>query len=102
MTWNERRKGWVKRTREPSSSAPVPPPDVPTVPSPERPVVIPPFPTFSPASIAELLKVYRSTVQYWLSAGKLECYRDNLGEAYVVRAELVRFVREYLKKGVQG
>lgn len=64
--------------------------------------VIPPFPTFSPASIAELLKVYRSTVQYWLSAGKLECYRDNLGEAYVVRAELVRFVREYLKKGVQG
>lgn len=65
-------------------------------------IVIPPFPAFSPASIAELLKVYRSTVQYWMTAGKLECFRDNIGEPYVMRAELIRFVREYLKRGVQG
>lgn len=67
-----------------------------------RPLVVPPFPAFSPASIAELLKVYRSTVQYWITAGKLDVYRDNLGEPYVLRAELIRFVRDYLKKRVQA
>ncbi|MCS6297151.1 MAG: hypothetical protein H8K09_13025 [Nitrospira sp.] len=103
VTWNERRKGWVKRSGLPSAPAgppqvaePQPAPAVPSV------IIIPPFPAFSPASIAELLKVYRSTVQYWMTAGKLECFRDNIGEPYVMRAELIRFVREYLKKGVQG
>lgn len=103
MTWNERRKGWVKRTREPVAPAGQPPAAEPlTAPVLQPVLVIPPFPAFSPASIAELLKVYRSTVQYWLTAGKLECFRDNIGEPYVLRAELIRFVREYLKRGVQG
>lgn len=103
MTWNERRKGWVKRTREPGPSAPVPSQAVPPSQIVEQGVIIiPPFPAFSPASIAELLKVYRSTVQYWMTAGKMEFFRDNIGEPYVMRAELIRFVREYLKRGVQG
>lgn len=103
MTWSERRKGGVKRTREPEPSAPISPQDVQLLQNVEqRVIIIPPFPSFSPASIAELLKVYRSTVHYWLMSGKLECFRDNIGEPYVLRAELIRFVREYLEKGVQA
>jgi excisionase family DNA binding protein len=95
MTWiGGRREGWVPRKsvlhRTPSH--PVPAEAVPL------PIAIPPFPSFSPASIAQLLGVYRSTVQYWITAGKLECYRDNIGEAYVLRAELIRFIREYLQR----
>lgn len=64
-------------------------------------VIVPNFPCFSPAAIAQLLKVYRSTVQYWLKNGKLDSFQDNIGERYVLRVELVRFVREYLKGTVQ-
>jgi hypothetical protein len=35
-----------------------------------------------------------------MTAGKLECYRDNIGEAYVLRAELIRFIREYLQRSM--
>lgn len=64
-------------------------------------LIVPDFPSFSPAAIAQLLKVYRSTVQYWLANGKLDSFTDNIGERYVLRDELVRFVREYLGRAVQ-
>lgn len=102
MTWEAGRKGWMGRARRA-----VPPPPVPIAPDPPplqvvQPVVIvPAFPMFSPAAVAQLLKVYRSTVQYWLTNGKLESLQDNIGERYVLRDELVRFVREYLKRGAQ-
>lgn len=99
MTWNARRKDWMgKPARE---AAPVPVPASPPPVLPPGPVLVPAVPMFSPAAIAGLLKVYRSTVQYWLANGKLESFQDNIGERYVLRAELVRFVREYLKRGVQ-
>lgn len=62
------------------------------------PVVVPPLPMLSPASIAALLQVYRSTVQYWIANGKIETVVDNIGERYVLREEFERFVRDYLKK----
>lgn len=67
-------------------------------------IVVPIFPAFSPAAIADLLTrfgpkpVGRSTVQYWLQEGKLESYRDNINEPYVLREELVRFIKDYLKR----
>ena len=104
MTWTGgRREGWVPRKsldrRPDSTEAPRASQPVPTSPQPV-PVSVPAFPCFSPAAIAQLLGVYRSTVQYWMTAGKLECYRDNIGEAYVLRAELIRFIREYLQRSM--
>lgn len=102
MTWTGgRREGWVPRksldrrsnpTESPRTSQPVP-----ASPSP-APVVVPAFPCFSPAAVAQVLGTSRQNVHYWLQAGKLECYRDNLKEPYVLRAELVRFIREYLQR----
>jgi hypothetical protein len=63
-------------------------------------LAIPLIPSFSPAAIAALLQVYRSNVHYWLVAGKLESFTDNIGDRYVPRAELVRFVREFLARPV--
>ena len=63
-------------------------------------VIIPPFPSFSPASVAELLQQSRQTVYYWMQTGKLDIFRDNIGEPYVLREELVRFIREYLKRSI--
>jgi predicted site-specific integrase-resolvase len=63
-------------------------------------LIIPAFPAFSPAAIAKLLTVNRGTVHYWLEHGKLLAFRDNIGERYVPREELIRFVRDYLKRGV--
>lgn len=65
---------------------------------PDAPLIVPPYPAFSPAAVADLLQVYRSTVQYWLVAGKLAYFRDNIGEPYVLRDELIRFAREYLQR----
>jgi len=99
VTWNERKPGWVGR--EPQRAHPLPPataPDPAVVPA---VVIVPVLPMFSPAAVAALLKVYRSTVQYWLENGKLESLEDNIGARYVLRDELVRFVRDYLKRGVQ-
>ena len=85
-----------------SASVPETPPIVPVPPIADVPVVIvPAFPAFSPAAIAGLLNIYRSTVQYWLTNGKLDSFQDNIGERYVLRGELVRFIKEYLKRGVQ-
>ena len=65
------------------------------------PVMVPPFPCFSQAAIAQLLHVGRSTVQYWVVNGKLASYQDNIGDRYVLRAELVRFMGEYLQKAIK-
>lgn len=99
LTWNKRAKGWIT----PSTPRPAP------TAAPETngkmngaangihsPVVLPALPMFSPASIAALLHVYRSTVQYWIVNGKIETVVDNIGERYVLRAEFERFLREYL------
>lgn len=67
-------------------------------------IVIPIFPVFSVSAIVDLLSrfgpppVPRQTVHYWIQAGKLETYRDNVNEPYVCREELIRFVKEYLKR----
>ena len=79
MTWNVRRKGWMSRR-----------------PVTGEPITVPPYPSFSPASIAGLLSKNRSTVAYWMTQGKLEFFRDNIGEPYVLREELMRFMRDYL------
>jgi predicted site-specific integrase-resolvase len=63
-------------------------------------LIVPAFPAFSPAAIAELLSINRCTVHYWLEQGKLPAFRDNIGERYVLREVLVRFVREYLGRVV--
>lgn len=103
MTWTGgRREGWVARkpivnrraTSTASAATSQPAPASPT----PAPVVVPAFPCFSPASVAQVLGTSRQNVHYWLQAGKLECYRDNLKEPYVLRAELIRFIREYLQR----
>lgn len=83
----------------------MPPPPIEPDPAPlqvvQPVVIVPAFPCFSPAAVAQILKTYRSTVQYWLTNGKLDSFQDNIGDRYVHRAELIRFVRDYLKRGVQ-
>jgi predicted site-specific integrase-resolvase len=66
----------------------------------EEVLVVPALPMFSPAAIAELLTVNRCTVHWWLENGKLHFCRDNIDERYVLREELVRFVREYLRRSI--
>lgn len=101
VTWEAGRKGWMGRPRREVPPPPVPPPvapvpvDVPPVVAPPI-VIVPPFPCFSPAAIAALLRVYRSNVQYWMESGKLDSFKDNIGVRYVLRDELIRFVREFL------
>lgn len=115
VTWNPRRKHWIDRGAAPPPAVPThrgepaspthrgePAPATSTDSTSEAvqavPVVIPNYPSFSPAAIADLLKVYRSTVQYWMANGKLDSFTDNIGERYVLRGELIRFVGEYLGK----
>jgi len=100
VTWNPRRKGWMGQL--PREAAPVPV-KVETVPTASESVVviIPAFPMFSPAAAAELIGVHRGTVYNWLERGKLEFFRDNIGERYVLREELIRFIRDYLQRPVQ-
>lgn len=93
MTWNPRRKAWVARGEE-RPRLPAPPPVVSVEVPPS--VQVPPYPAFSPASIAGLLQKNRSTVAYWMQEGKLSFFRDNIGEPYIHREELVRFLRDYL------
>ena len=63
-------------------------------------LIVPDFPSFSPAAIAGLLRVNRCTVHWWLANSKLDSFPDNIGERYVRRDELVRFAREYLRRDV--
>lgn len=95
LTWNKRSKGWIT----PSIPRPASP-GAPTVNGKLNgvtgPVVLPALPMFSPASIAAILHVYRSTVQYWIVNAKIETVVDNIGERYVLRDELERFINEYL------
>lgn len=64
-------------------------------------VIVPLLPMFSPAAVARVVEKSPATVHYWLENGKLEFLRDNIGERYVLRDELVRFIREYLQREVQ-
>lgn len=100
VTWNPRRKNWMgDRPSPPPSATPVQPVAAgPLISRPVAPVVVPWFPAFSQVAIAALLRSSRSTVHYWIVNGKLEAFEDNVGERYVLRAELVRFVREYLQR----
>ncbi len=88
MTWNDQRKGWFGRAKPPT-----PEPIEPTTIPPGIP--IPPFPAFSPTSIAQILRTSRQHVHYWMQSGKLEFFRDNIGDCYVLRDELVRFTKNY-------
>jgi hypothetical protein len=105
VTWNARRTGWLGRkdTKRQDPMTPAPSPQTaPTAEAVPPTVVIPPLPSFSPAAIAQILPAPKGTVAYWLDAGKLEFYVDPIGERYVLRAELVRFVTEYLKRPCQS
>lgn len=67
----------------------------------ELALIIPDYPTFSPLAVAKALQVYRSNVTYWMQEGKIIFYRDDVGGQYVLREEVIRFAREYLKRSVQ-
>jgi hypothetical protein len=102
MSWNPRRKGWVGRERDPTPPVPPTSKEVPMPPVAEELVlIVPDFPTFSPVAIAVLLNMNRGQVHYYLEQGKLHYVNDSIGHRYVLRADLVEFVREYLKKTVQ-
>jgi len=100
VTWNERKPGWVSRVRprgapDLAASLDQPKPDAVDV-----AVMVPAFPMFSPAAIAALLHLNRGMIHYYLEKQKLEFIRDNIGERYVLRGELIRFIREYLRRAV--
>lgn len=79
----------IQPADQPKAAVPVP-----------KVVRVPNLPCFSPAAVAGLLREYRSTVQYWMDHGKLDSIRDNIGDRYILRVELIRFVREYLRRDV--
>lgn len=97
MTWNDRRKGWFRRNSNRVEPMPIAEP-----PTTDQPLTIPPYPTFSPAAIAQLLQVYRSNVTYWIQSGKIDSFQDNIGETYVLREELIRFVREFVGREIKN
>lgn len=101
VTWAPRRTGWMGR---PPSRARVEPPKSEPMPAVDEDtgLIVPTFPAFSPAAIAALLQQSRQSVYYWITCGKIEFFRDNIGEPYILRAELVRFIREYLHREVRG
>lgn len=108
VTWQTGRKGWMGRPRREVPPPPVPSPAEPdpvpvAVPPVGEPplVIVPPFPCFSQAAVAALLRVYRSNVHYWMESGKLDSVTDNIGARYVLREELIRFVREFLGRKVR-
>jgi len=102
VTWQAGRKGWMGR---PQRETLLPPSQPPAEQQPaavrETVIVVPVFPCFSPAAIAALLHVYRSNVQYWMESGKLDSFEDNIGVRYVMREELIRFLREFLGRNVR-
>lgn len=99
MAWNRRRRDWLERARDPKPPVPPTPKEepVPTV-AEEIVLIVPTFPAFSPASVSELLRVNRGTVAKWLDKGKLGFFCDNIGARYILRDELIRFVRDYLQR----
>jgi hypothetical protein len=87
MSWNDRRKGWFGRppkSPEPAAES-----------NEQTSITIPPFPTFSPAAIAQMFSTSRQHVHYWMQSGKLEYFRDVVGDCYVLREELIRFAAHY-------
>lgn len=104
MTWTGgRRPGWIPRTPRDAHPGPHGPAGIPQSggePVQPAPVMVPDFPCFSPAAAAQVVGRHRATVQYWLDNGKLEFFKDNIGERYILRAELIRFIHEYLQRPV--
>jgi hypothetical protein len=108
VTWRaDRGKSWIGRPpRREAPPKPEPPPSPPILADTDGVIVVPIFPSFSLAAIADLLSrfgphVSRQTVRYWTQNGKMDFYRDNLEEPYVLREELIRFIKEYLKREVK-
>ena len=103
MAWTEKRKSkWIQQQKQRPLASASAPAAVPAA-TPDRqaqvaPIALPAYPAFSPAAIAKVLGVHRSTVGYWLANGKLDHYRDCLDEPYVLRSELSRFISEYLQR----
>jgi hypothetical protein len=95
MSWNGRRRGWISREERPPEVTP----EV-TLPAEEQVVYLPGLPVFSPASFAAILGTNRSTVATWIRDGKLEIYRDNLQEPYILRSETKRFISTYLRRTI--
>lgn len=93
MSWNGRRKGWISRGERPPEVTSEVTPDAASV-------ALPAFPVFSPASFAAIIGTNRSTVATWISDGKLDIYRDNLGEPYILREEAKRFILHYLGRSI--
>jgi len=59
-------------------------------------VRVPLQPSFTLGDVALVLGRQRSVVQYWKTAGKLTIHRNFRGRAYVMREDLLIFVRAYL------
>lgn len=68
MTWIPRQKGWMGRPQ----SVRLPPRKRVAMPAvvASAVVIVPAFPAFSPAAIADLLQASRQSVYYWMTGGK--------------------------------
>jgi hypothetical protein len=64
---------------------------------PSRPALcLPSQPSFTLGDVALILGRQRSVVRYWLTAGKLPGHRNFRGHVYVMRDDLLSFMRVYL------
>jgi len=59
-------------------------------------VRVPLQPSFSLGDVALVLGRQRSVVRYWQTAGKLTSHLNFRGHVYVMRDDLILFMRAYL------
>lgn len=59
-------------------------------------VVIPAFDFFLLSEVHKILGVPRATVFWWTKNGKLMIHRSFSGTPYVIRIDLIDFIRSYL------
>jgi len=57
---------------------------------------IPNQPAFTVAEVAVITRKARTTVWYWINNGKLISKQNTKGDPYILKAELQRFIQEYL------
>lgn len=95
MTWEPRRKNWVGRQPDRDRREPPPPATITA-----GPVVIPLQEFFYPPDVATILSTSRQLVWYWIKNEKLRHELDFADRIIVKRAELVRFVVDYLQRSV--
>jgi hypothetical protein len=92
MTWIGRNKGWIRRAGpNPTPCEPIKPPET-------QSIGVPNLPILSPSAIAAMVGHPRQTVLYWISTGKLAAIRDNIGDFYVEKHEIRRFITQYLQR----